>query len=517
LVRFGSRLFFIILLSVAVSAPVRTETPAGNVPEFVNVQKESGIYVGGKLGHVAVWGDYNGDGWQDIFLSSMSLGMGRKSKKKKPGKSVIENVKGNPVRDLSLFRSNKGESFKEASDEAGLPDIKAKAAAWADYDNDGYLDIAVMTIMAGKPPLLFRNSKEFSFSDVSQKAGLTKEGPNPSQILWADYDNDGLVDLFQAGTGGSLLYHNEGDGSFKEVSVEAGLDAKARTNGAVWFDSNNDGRQDLFVANSGANSFYANNGDGTFTASTEKSGLAGEASWRTSAACTGDYNGDGYIDLYITNQSADTGNALYRNNGDGTFTDVTAETGTADVGDGRTCAWVDFDADGDLDLFATNHVHPNKLFLNQGKGAFIDVAREAGIEIPKDVFAATWADYDRDGYIDVFLNGHIGTALMKNSGNTNNSVTLELEGDGKKSNRSAIGARVEVSTPEGVQVREVSGGRGCCEQDMLPLYFGLGGGKAADIVVKWPGGKSCSFKGVAVDKVREYTVSEINCGIRPSS
>jgi hypothetical protein len=210
-------------------------------------------------------------------------------------------------------------------------------------------------------------------------------------------------------------------------------------------------------------------------------------------------------------------NALYRNNGDGTFTDVTDESGTADEGDGRTCAWVDFDADGYLDLFTTNHIRLNKLFRNTGKGSFIDTAPKAGLDSPIDIFSATWADYDRDGYIDVFLNGHMGAALMKNNGNSNNSITLKLEGDGKKTNRSAIGARVEVSSPAGGQIREVSGGRGCCEQDMLPLYFGLGKSKAANIEITWPSGKVCSFKGIAVDKVREYTISEIKCGITPSS
>ncbi len=106
---------------------------------------------------------------------------------------------------------------------------------------------------------------------------------------------------------------------------------------------------------------------------------------------------------------------------------------------------------------------------------------------------------------------------MRNNGNSNNSLTLTLAGDGKGSNSSAIGARAEVSTPAGVQIREVSGGRGCCEQDMLPLYFGLGNVKVADIKVVWPSGKACSFKGISVDKAREFKISEIKCEINPLS
>lgn len=517
MIRFGSRLNFIILLGITVLAPVNQGAFAEDIPEFVDLRKESGIYIGGPLGHVAVWGDYNGDGWQDIILSSISMRSQVKSKSNKKSGDAGDNLKTESNDNLLLFTSAKGESFSETSEEAVLPDLKARAASWADYDNDGYLDLALITVMAGQPPVLLKNSKRFSFTDVSRKAGLTITGPNPNQVLWVDFDNDGSVDLFQAGTGGSLLYRNDGKGHFKEVSGPAGLGVKSKTNGAVWFDSNNDGLQDLFLANTGTNVFYVNDGDGTFTDYTEKSGLSGDPSWRSTSACTGDYNGDGFFDIYVTNMGRLSRNALYRNNGDGTFTDVTADTGTADAGDGRTCAWADIDADGDLDLFTTNHIRPNKLFRNSGKGAFVDIAPRSGVHSPKDIFSATWADYDRDGYIDVALNGHAGVALMKNKGNSNNSITLKLEGDGKKSNRSAIGTRVEVSGSAGDQIREVSGGRGCCEQDMLPLYFGLGTNDAADIDITWPSGKVCSFKGITVDKVREYTISEIKCGINPSS
>ena len=517
MIRFGSRLNSIVLLSITALAAVSPGAAAGDIPEFVDSRKETGIYIGSPLGQAAVWGDYNGDGWQDLLLSSFSMRGQAKSKSNKKSGDAGDKAKAEPNDNLLLFTSARGESFSEASGEAVLPDLKARAASWADYDNDGYLDLAIITIMAGQPPVLLKNSKKFSFTDVSEKSGLTITGPNPRQVLWVDFDNDGSVDLFQAGTGGSLLYRNDGKGRFKEVSEPAGLGAKFKTSGAVWFDSNNDGFQDLFLANSGPNAFYVNDGDGTFTDYTEKSGLSGDPSWRSTSACTGDYNGDGFIDLYVTNMGRSSRNALYRNNGDGTFTDVTADTGTADAGDGRTCAWVDFDADGRLDLFTTNHIRPNKLFRNSGKGVFVDVAPAAGLDSPIDVFSATWADYNRDGYVDVALNGHAGVVLMKNKGSSNNSITLKLEGDGKKSNRSAIGTRVKVSGPAGDQIREVSGGRGCCEQDMLPLYFGLGKSDTVDIDIAWPSGEVCSFKGIAADKVREYTISEKKCGIDPLS
>lgn len=515
--RFLSWQPFIVIIVFGAFVAIGSGAYEEDVPKFIDTRDDAGLYPAGRLGQLAVWGDYNNDGWQDIVLSGLSMASRTKSKRTKmSGRGYADTAKRSD-RDFLLFMSDKGKSFTETGAEAGMPDMRAMAASWADYDNDGDLDLAVVTNMAGAPPMLFRNSDGGKFTDVSSQAGLKKDGSSPSRVNWVDYDNDGLVDLFQAGRGGSKLFRNQGDGTFKDVSGSAGLPAESKTNGAVWFDFDNDGYQDLFLANDGSNVMYKNNGDGTLTDYTQKTGLPGEKTWKTTSACTGDYNGDGYIDLYITNIGRSTRNALYKNNGDGSFTDVTAETGTADAGDGRTCAWIDFDADGALDIFTSNHIRPNRLFRNSGKGVFTDAAPGSGIDNPKDIFAATWADYDRDGFIDVYLNGHMGSALMKNKGDSNNSVTLRLVGDGKKTNGSAIGARAKVSSPLGVQTREVSGGRGGSEQDMLPLYFGLGKDKVVDIGVSWPGGKTCSFKSVAVDKVKEYTISEINCGIRPSS
>ena len=201
------------------------------------------------------------------------------------------------------------------------------------------------------------------------------------------------------------------------------------------------------------------------------------------------------------------------NNRDGTFTDVTWVTNTGDVGDGRTCAWIDFDADGRIDLFSTNHLAANRLYKNLGDGFFLDVAKEAGLRTPIDVFAATWGDYNRDGHLDVFLNGHVSSVLMENNGNSNNSITLSLFGDGLLSNSSAIGSRVEIITKDGIQVREVSGGRGCCEQDMLSAFFGVGREKVLDIKTTWPSGEICSFENVSIVEHKSYRIYENSCVI----
>jgi len=487
------------------------------LPVFTDSENSVGIFSTGTLGQTAVWGDYNGDGWQDLLISNTdrdrSARVPRRGRRGRGKPAPAKPFSASTRRHLLLFQNDSGVKFSDVRHISGLPNDKIKTASWADYDNDGLLDLAVGTIKAASPPLLYKNLDGVSFIDISQEAGLTKTGSTSGHVIWADYDRDGLLDLFVPGNQLSYLYRNKGEGTFEEVSLLAGITKRNNGLSAIFFDADNDGWPDLFLANGGYNKFYKNNGDGTFTDASESSGLEGAPYWHTTSACSGDYNGDGFLDVYITNIGKARKNALYRNNKDGTFTDVTWETGTRDIGDGRTCAWIDFDADGRLDLFTTNHTSSNKLYRNLGNGAFRDAAAEVNLAKPIDVFAASWGDYDRDGFLDVYLNGHIGNSLKRNEGNSNNSITLHLVGDGLLSNRSAIGARVVLSTPGGSQLREVSGGRGGTEQDMFPLYFGLGEFDKADIRVIWPSGKECWFKDVSADSRIEFQISEIKCDI----
>lgn len=493
--------YFILAVFCSLSAACFFKSCSGgsgnsvSLPAFDDVSRQVGIGSVGALGQTAAWGDFNGDGCQDLILSNTDMGSSRH---------------------VFLFKNNCDGTFTDVTAVSGIVDEPLRSVAWADFDNDGLLDLVVGTIMAGAPPILYKNMGGGVFVDVSKGAGITKEGGVIRHVLWVDYDRDGFVDLFQANSNGqSFLYHNEGNGTFKEVSVESGLGGKFNTNSAVWFDFNNDGFPDLFLTNNkGGNKLYLNKGNGKFTDITDKAQVGGDPSWDSVAACVGDFNNDGFLDLYVVNISSSR-KALYRNNGDRTFTDVTDETGTGDVGDGRTCAWIDFDGDGRIDLFTTNHTSPSRLFRNLGNGKFKDVASQVGIDSPIDVFAATWGDFNRDGFMDVFLNGHIGTALKKNRGTPNKFIIIKLIGNGLTTNTSAIGTRVKVSTSNGDQIREVSGGRGCCEQDMLPIHFGIGKENEANIRVEWThDGDVCAFNTIDVKGGRMFSISENGCVIQ---
>lgn len=460
---------------------------SGNLPVFTSVTNSTGLQPPGGLGQAAAWADFNVDGRQDLIFTYLDFSP--------------PNV---------FVYANNGGSFTDITFQSGIMDDRIRSVAWADYDNDGLPDLVAGTINVGNPPILYRNVGFEMFEDVSVGAGITQGGGVIYHTVWVDYNQDGYVDLFQANDGFSFLYMNNGDGTFTEVSIESGLTQSHNSRSAVWFDYNNDGYPDLFLPNNGTNTLYENNGDGTFSNVTNSAGLGGNPGWSSVSACTGDYNRDGFIDLYVGNIST-TRNALYRNNGNGTFTDVTASTGTEDVGDARTCGFVDFDADGHLDIFTTNHLNPNRLYRNLGNGSFVDVAPETNIDFPLDIFSAAWGDYNNDAVMDVFMIGHLGTGLFRNSGNENTNITIELVGNGITTNASAIGSRVYVGDSLGLQSREVSGGRGNAEQDMLPVHFGIGTDTLVDIMVEWTDGTICDFSDTEIEGNTRFVVIQEEC------
>ncbi len=474
------------------SSENETVVAGSNDPEnavFKNVLIDKGFGDLGTLGQSASWGDINNDGFLDIALGNTDL----------------------RSRSFYLYQNDGSGNFNDITEGSGIGDQPIRSLTWADYDNDGYIDLALGTIRGGAPPVLYKNLKNSSFMDVTSKAGLTRKDGFLFNVIWSDYNLDGHVDLFQINARELHLYKNIGNGIFEEVASEAGIVKENFTRGAVLFDFNNDMYPDLFLANSGSDNFFINNGDGTFKDITSEAGLDGGADSNTGPVCTGDFNNDGFIDLYLGSQGRRR-NVLFRNNGDGTFTDISEKANVKDVGDARTCSFVDYDSDGLIDIVATNHINPNKLFKNKENEEFEDVAEQVGIRTPIiDVFSTAWADYNQDGFMDVFLYGHIGIGLMENSGNKNNNIIIELIGNGSTTNMSAISSRIILQTENGTQTREVAGGGGCCEQNMLPVHFGVGNETKADILVKWTDGVQCDFQDFDINKNTRINVNQTGC------
>ena len=319
--------------------------------------------------------------------------------------------------------------FADVGQRAGVARVNmGRGSAWRDLDHDGWLDL--FTVAENSPHALYRNNGDGTFADITQRAGVADPRGGWS-ALWIDYDNDGAADLFVtrnawSGQGANALYRNKGDGTFEDITRQVGLGKEADSFCAAWGDYDNDGWLDLYVANGVSqqekgwpNALYHNKGDGTFTNVAMKAGVADNLR-RSIGVTWGDYDNDGWLDLYVVNFLAH--NALYRNNGDGTFTEVTEAAGVADPFIGFVAFFFDYDNDGWLDLFVSSWTsrmeeviqsmvtgkpsspgYRPSLYHNNGDGTFTDATARAGLAWTLGTMAATCGDVDNDGYQDLYL------------------------------------------------------------------------------------------------------------------
>jgi len=525
--------------AAAANAPGANATSA---VQFVDVAREAGLNVPNVWGGVdhkryileakgsgLAFFDYDNDGWLDIYLTNGT----RLDEKWAPGKSPTS----------QLFRNNRDGTFTNVTEKSGLARTGWQTGVCVgDYDNDGWDDL--FCCFWGHN-ILFRNNGDGTFSDVTRKAGLYNEPVRwGAGCTFLDYDRDGSLDLFvcnyvkfdleqAAASAGAascqwkgipvmcgprgligdtnLLYHNNGDGSFTDVSEKAGiLKPGARFSiTAVSYDFDNDGWPDIYVAvDSEPSLLFHNNHDGTFTDIGVTAGCAYSEAGHEQAGmgvAVGDYDCDGWLDIFKTNFTDDTCN-LYHNNGDGTFSDVTFPSGIAV--NSRYVAWgcgfLDYDNDGWADLMQINgHVYPEIaghevgqtyknpriVYRNMGNGQFKDVSAVMGPGISEHFSSrgAAFGDYDNDGDVDVLvLNMNDLPSLLRNDGgNKQNWIKIKLIGT--KCNRTAIGARVRVATGDHVQMDEVHSGSSVMSQGDLRLHFGLGKAETVDVIeVKWP-------------------------------
>lgn len=436
------------------------------------------------------WGDYNNDGYADLFLTTYD--------KTKP------NI---------LYKNNGDKTFTKVTSGAIVTDIaNSVSATWGDYDNDGYLDLFVAN-NTGSKNFLYHNNGNASFSRI-MSGPVVEDGTYCHSASWADYDNDGYLDLFVAEyfpTKTNHLFHNSGDGTFTRVENSPVVTDAGHSIGAAWGDYNNDGLVDLFVPNTNnePNWLYKNIGNGQFVKVNEDV-VSRESS---SVGCSwGDYNNDGYLDLFIAN-SGNSSNFLYTNNGDGSFIPVSTGNVVTDKSNSHGSTWIDIDNDGDIDLYVTNDQdQDNLLYRNEANGNFTKIENDL-TQLGGESFGTSIADYDKDGDYDLFVANHGDTKnffFENTKGQCAAYLCLNLIGT--NSNRSAVGTKVRVKATifgkDQWQMREVNAqsGGGAGGQNSFNLIFGLGDASTIDsLIIEWPSG----YKEIRTN----VNPSEVNCQV----
>jgi hypothetical protein len=491
---------------------------------FTNVSQYAGLET--FSGNYFAWGDYNNDDFQDLLVN---------------GRRLLQNS-GPP-----------GYTFTDVTAASGLDQTSGvNVGIWGDYDNDGDLDVYLAgggwtTSTPTRNDYLFRNEDDGTFTDVTAEAGNPVDDYPSTSAAWGDIDDDGYLDLYVANYESGdyagypdTLWHNEGDGTFTDISSSAGIRSAGSEpgRGVAFCDFDNDGDVDIHVSNYRIrpNFLWQNDGSGHFTNVAGQKGVTGDQLFyqgygpyygHTIGSSWADWNNDGLMDIweanlvhkyvgggdirgYICDDSK-----FYRNNGapNYDFTDVRPATGipTKPVGGAGTfigdelydgIAWADFDNDGDLDVFMPQVYNLDYaysyLYINRGDGTFDDVGLSLGLRV-WNTYGAAWADYDNDGDLDLVTGGKnpsYGPSrihLFQNSGNTNHWFRVEVEGT--TSNAMGLGTRVTVTVGNTTMTRDFEGGTGShAQMNDLAVEFGLGKATTADTVtVQFPSGNLLTF------------------------
>jgi hypothetical protein len=413
-----------------------------------------------------------------------------------------------------LYMNNGNGTFTEVATAVGLNDVSnTVTCSWGDFDNDGDMDL-IVTITSGATKL-WRNNRipgpDTTFTDISSSAGISLTGGQ--MPAWADFNRDGYLDVYvpvSSTTTADALYRNNQDATFTNVSDSAGVNHQVSgisEQAITWGDYNKDGYPDLFIGSlTGSSFFHRNNGNGTFTEVAATLGFQGTAR----GAQWVDYNNDGLWDLCIAGYAGTTTIPikLFKNNGNGTFTDVATIAGITDGLISWGVTWADYNNDGYEDLFvnAFGQSTTCQLYKNNGDGTFTNVTAQAGLT-GLTALSAIWADYDRNGTMDLYTSGtgSTGNYLYRNNGDSTKKW-LEINLAGTTNNRKGIGAQIEVYAGTLRMMREVNTGVGYRSQNMLTAHFGLGENTVADsVIVRWPNGALTKRTNVVANQVITIT------------
>ncbi|HUO24877.1 MAG TPA: CRTAC1 family protein [Candidatus Aquilonibacter sp.] len=523
-----------------------TESPGFRLADVTSsaglqFQHNSGAF-GGKflpetLGSGCAFLDYDRDGWQDILLINGMDWPGHKRRRTT----------------LRLYHNNGDGTFTDVTVHSGLDvEMYGMGVAVGDYNNDGFPDIFITCVGQNR---LFHNTGRGTFIDVTNRSGLGKRQAFSTSALWFDYDRDGLLDLFvcnyvkwspehdvfcsldgkhksyctpEAYRGETCwLFRNRGNGTFEDVTATSGIfDSSSKSLGVAMLDDDEDGWPDLLVANdTQPNKLYRNQRNGTFRDVAVEAGLAFSSEGRARAGMgvdAADFRNSGHSGVAITNFDNEM-TGLYELSGK-TYEDVAAQAGVGLASKnslGFGCIFVDCNLDGWLDLAVANghidetvrnirgnvgYAQPPQLFLNNAKGDFRDVAAEVGgrFDQPKVGRGLAYADFDRDGDLDLLLTTNNGPAYLYRNDQLEGNRSIRFRLVGTKSNRDAIGATVRISIGGLNQSRMVKTGSSYLSQSELPLTFGLGKLDRVDNVsITWPSGATEEFRNVVAGRSYE--------------
>ncbi len=535
------------LLSGMAGAPLQDSGPGFRLVDVTQAaglefRHNTGAY-GAKLlpetmGPGCAFLDYDQDGWLDILLINGQDWPGHRRS----------------LSTMKLLRNNRNGTFSDVTRAAGLDvEMYGMGVAVGDFDNDGFPDLYVTATGQSR---LFRNNGRGQFTDVTTAAGLGGREAFSTSAMWFDYDRDGLLDLFvcnyvrwspqqdvrcsldgrnksyctpEAYRGDTCwLFRNRGNGTFEDVTAKSGIfDPSSKSLGVAMLDPDHEGWPSLFVANdTQPNKLYRNNRNGTFTESAVGQGVAFSEDGRARAGMgvdVGDFRRSGRPGIVVTNFDKEM-MGLYEQ-AQGRYVDRATAAGVGTASRDRLgfgCLFGDFNLDGHLDLAVLNghiddtvrnvgrrvsHAQVPHLFLNNGQGNFRDVARDLGAEFtsPKIGRGLAMGDFDRDGDLDLLVTTNGGAAVLYRNDVSTARQSLRFRLEGRKSNRDAIGAVVQVFDPSGRQTQMVKSGSSYLSSSDRALTFGMGTIPTADrVVVYWPSGRVDEVRALAAGKTYHW-------------
>ncbi len=429
-----------------------------------------------------VVGDYDNDGFEDFFV---------------PANSALSRI----------FKNMGDGTFADVTASTGIVTSGiTKTGAWGDIDNDGDLDLFIGTFYTSNVPehsYLYLNNGDGTFTDISESSNVDTYNMTRSAHM-ADLNLDGYLDIYVCNINQqNILWTNNGDNTFTNTIFSAGLLDNLISMGAIFFDYDNDGDQDVYLTHDAnqPNIMYENNGNGTFTNVSAETGL--NLGSQGMGVDHGDINNDGLLDIYVTNLGP---NFLFLNDGNGHYIEIADIAGVNDGGMGWGCFFLDYDNDGWEDIYVINDSQfspvTNKLYRNNTDNTFTVVSENTPLSSFHNGKGGAWADLNNDGYPEIIVANNenaVGVQIFENNYSQNNWIGFNLEGT--DSAHDVCGTRIQVTTINGNKIDEVTCGSSYASMSSRRIYFGLGSGTVSQITIRWPNGSIDYFETLPTNEI----------------